>query len=928
MTKRLTLLLSFALSVLMASASIDSTLIRDTHDSIRISLVTCSPGTEVYEVYGHTALRVEVPQRGIDMAINYGLFSFDAPHFIWRFLRGETDYLCGAIGYPMFEREYTERGSTVTLQTLNLSQEEKSTVMQLLGKNLRPEYRTYRYNFLYNNCSTQARDKVEEGIAGHVTYTPSAATDSASYRSIIHQYTVSYPWLQFGIDYLLGLEADRPIGMREQMFAPEYLQHYTRHAQVVTSKGTYPYVVSTATIPSTAPAYSVWAFPLTPSQAMILLLLIVAVMCMYEFLVERQQWWFDIILYTLQGLMGCIIFFMFFFSGHPTVGSNLHVIYLNPLPLLLLPYIIRHTIKGHPSALYYVIIALLVAFALAAWFMGQYVQPAAWIFIGAILLRTAHNLWIHLYLRRRRHASQQPKRFSFTSRHFVLAVLLAASGSAYSSEVPKVVVGIVIDQLRTDYLEKFAHLYGDGGFKKLLADGCVYTNGYFEHTAPERASAVASVYTGSNPCYHGIIGNRFLDRKSLRVVSSVDDATYKGVNTSETTSPRQLQVTTLTDELKVATHGHANILSIAPDRDAAVLAAGHTPNTVMWLDESTGLWASSGYYDKLPAWVHTHNRRHGRFDWKEVSWEPYFPAGVYEYSVYNGTLNAFEHSFRKGDVEAIKRYKTSACINDEVTHLAKSCITSDRFGRNKATDMLCLGFYAGNYEHASEWERPIELQDIYCRLDRNIADIIACIDKEIGLDKALIFITSTGYSDAHLPDGRLFTLPTGEFKVERSEALLNMYLGALYGTGTYVEGSYLNEIYLNRDLIEKRQLNMRELLDRSADFLCQMTGIKRVYTSLNLLSGSADKGMRESYSTERSGDLILEIAPGWTLVDERWNERIHYNRAHIPVPIIFYGSRLQAKVDHTPTTIASIAPTVSHILRISMPNGCSAHPID
>jgi hypothetical protein len=276
MTKRLTLLLSFALSVLMASASIDSTLIRDTHDSIRISLVTCSPGTEVYEVYGHTALRVEVPQRGIDMAINYGLFSFDAPHFIWRFLRGETDYLCGAIGYPMFEREYTERGSTVTLQTLNLSQEEKSAVMQLLGKNLRPEHRTYRYNFLYNNCSTQARDQVEEGIAGHVTYTPSAATDSASYRSIIHQYTASYPWLQFGIDYLLGLEADRPIGMREQMFAPEYLQHYTRHAQVVTSEGTYPYVLSTATIPSTAPAYSVWAFPLTPSQAMILLLLCTA----------------------------------------------------------------------------------------------------------------------------------------------------------------------------------------------------------------------------------------------------------------------------------------------------------------------------------------------------------------------------------------------------------------------------------------------------------------------------------------------------------------------------------------------------------------------------------------------------------------------------------------------------------------------------
>ena len=156
MFRKFILTLLFGLSVLMSPAAVDSTLVRDHSDSIRVSLVTCSPGTAVYEVYGHTALRVEIPTKGVDLAINYGLFSFEAPNFIWRFIKGETDYVVGTIGYPIFEREYTSRGSTVTLQTLNLSGEEKVALVQLLDRNLRPENREYRYNFLYNNCSNKA----------------------------------------------------------------------------------------------------------------------------------------------------------------------------------------------------------------------------------------------------------------------------------------------------------------------------------------------------------------------------------------------------------------------------------------------------------------------------------------------------------------------------------------------------------------------------------------------------------------------------------------------------------------------------------------------------------------------------------------------------------------------------------------------------
>ena len=930
MRKSIALLLMLSLSVLGVSAFTDSLLVRDANDSIRVSLVTCSPGTEVYAVYGHTALRVEVPSEGIDVAVNYGLFSFEAPHFVWRFIKGETDYMVGAVGYPMFEREYTERGSSVTLQELNLSEPEKVALVRSLDENLRPENREYRYNFLYNNCSTKARDKVEEVLHGHLTV---GVADSAStYRTILHQYTEGYPWLQFGIDYLLGMEADRPIGIREQMFAPEYLRDYTAAAQLAVSGREYPYVVDERVVAPMAPQPDTFTFMLTPMQLMILLLLFTACICTLEFLVERRQWWFDVLLLLVQGLMGCVVAFLFFFSGHPTVGSNLHVIYLNPLPLLFIPFIVRDIVKESKSILSYVLGALLVVFIVVSLLTHQYIQPAAYMLVAVLLLRVVHNVWLYPWMSRMlvRRKAVRSRGTHIRAVALMLPLLVPAMAKANTSgNVPKVVVGIVVDQLRADYLEKYVHLYGEDGFKKLFAEGRVYTNGYFEHANPDRSSAVASVYSGSTPYYHGITGNRFLERKSMRVLGAVDDASYAGVNTSDATSPARLLVTTVTDELKLATKGHAYVLSVAPERDMAVLAGGHAPNAVIWLAEDKAMWASSDYYNGVPAWVRPFNHRIGtHFDWSNVEWVPYYPTGVYSYSAYDGVPKAFRHTFRGGDAEAVRRYKTSACVNDEVTQLAQACIAGSLFGRNKTTDMLCVGYYAGNYEHLSEWEHPIELQDIYCRLDRNIADLLRAVDEKVGIDNALFFITSTGYSDAYMPDNRYFTLPTGELKMDRCVTLLNMYLGALYGKDSYVEGSFLNELYLNHSLIEKRQLKMKELLDRCTEFLSQMAGVKRVYPSLDLLAGSADAAMCNSYNAERSGDLILEVSPGWTLLDERWGERVYYNRAHVPVPIILYGAGVTPTISRSPIAVESIAPTVSHMLRISAPNSCSARPVE
>ena len=929
--RKLILTILFGLSVLVAPAAIDSTLVRDHSDSIRVSLVTCSPGTAVYEVYGHTALRIEIPSLGVDAAVNYGLFSFEAPNFVWRFIKGETDYVVGTIGYPIFEHEYTSRGSTVTLQTLNLSREEKERLVSLLNENLRPENREYRYNFLYNNCSNKAGNMVELALTQPIAPLESRV-EGITYRDILHEYTQNYPWLQFGTDYLLGFEADLAANPRQQMFAPEYLMAYTADAQLVGDSLRYPYVVSQQVVEPLVQQDEVSHFMLTPMQMMILLALFVAVVCTLELLVERRQWWLDVVLLTLQGLMGCVVAFLFFCSDHPAVGSNLHVIYLNPLPLFFIPFIIHSTLKRRVSSLYYVLALMLVAFVVVSLLHFQYIQPAAYLFVGILLLRVLHILWAYPFLRRRFVESQrlQSKPRATRVRTFLLALLLGASASAVQAGgVPKVVVSIVVDQLRTDCLEKYSHLYGTDGFKKFLAEGRVYGNGYFSHSSPDRSSATASVYAGCTPYYHGITGNSFMERSSLRVMGMVDDNDYQGINTFGTASPARLMVTTLTDELKIATKGHAYICSIAPERDMAVLAGGHAADAVLWLGEDQGLWATSSYYDRIPTWVYSHNRREGtRFDWKEMVWEPYYTMDVYAHSVYDGTSREFRHTFRKGDAEAVTRYKTSACVNDEVTALAKSCMASSKFGQDKATDMLCVGYYAGNYEHAPEWERPIELQDIYCRLDRNIADLIRTVESKVGVGNALFIITSTGYADAHRPVSKLFLLPGGELKMNRYSALLNVYLGALYGSDNYVEGSYLNEIYLNHAVIEKKQLKRSELLERCTEFFDMVKGVKQVHTSLDLLSGNADAKARGAYNADRSGDLMLEIAPGWTLKDERWGEEVYNIRTHVPVPILYYGGGLSAKRSSAPIPVESIAPTVAHLLRITAPNACDLRPVE
>lgn len=313
-------------------------------DSIRFSLLTCAPGTEIYSLFGHTAIRYENYTRRIDVVFNYGMFSFNTPNFIFRFVAGETDYQLGITPYSYFEAEYAMRGSSVYQQVLNLTQSEKERLLTILENNYLPENRIYRYNYFYDNCTTRARDKIEECIEGKVVYPDSLS--GKSYRSIVHEFTAGSPWNEFGIDLCLGAEADKEINKRQQMFSPFYMKYYASNAYIVDAGGTRrPLILDETKIVDVEPEEVQPGFILSPLMCGALFLALCVVMAWGQWKTQRIWWGWDIVLYGLQGLAGCIIAFLFFFSVHPTVGSNWLLILFNPIPLLYLPFMVYKVVK-------------------------------------------------------------------------------------------------------------------------------------------------------------------------------------------------------------------------------------------------------------------------------------------------------------------------------------------------------------------------------------------------------------------------------------------------------------------------------------------------------------------------------------------------------------------------------------------------------
>lgn len=516
----------------------------------------------------------------------------------------------------------------------------------------------------------------------------------------------------------------------------------------------------------------------------------------------------------------------------------------------------------------------------------------------------------------------------------LIAVIVVSSLQAQGGDaaVPRLVVGLTIDQLRTDYIEAFSSLYGERGFKRLLREGRFYCNAEYDFINVDAASSVAAVYTGTTPYYNGIPGECWMDRASLRIIKSVDDTSYMGIYTGESTSPQRLLVSTLSDELMVATQGGAEVYSIAPTREMAVLAAGHAAKGAFWINDDTGKWSGSTFYGSFPNWVTSYNDREGLdFRIDNVAWAPYLPVTSYRFVTSAAKQVSFKHDFSAERRSKYKKYKTSPYVNDEVNRLVNACLSNTPVGQDDVPDLLTLSYYAGNYGHASNAEYAMEIQDAYVRLDNSIGDLLDMLDRKVGLRNTLIFITSTGYTDPDPQDPPQFKVPGGEFHIKRCGALLNMYLMALYGQGQYVETQYDRQIYLNHKLIEDKKLNLTEILNQSADFIVQMSGVRDAYTSQRLALGAwtprIDK-IRNSFHLRLSGDIYVEVMPGWTVVDEYSQTSTVVRETYSSMPLVFFGNSVKPEVVYTPVKMGIVAPTVAHCMRIRAPNAAISAPLN
>ena len=309
-------------------------------DSVEVSLLTCQPHDEVYSLYGHTALRWhDLRPGGLDLAFNYGVFDFKKPHFVARFVFGLTDYELGAYPYKYFVEEYRRFGSMVTEQVLNFTDEEKSAIHEALAINLRPENKIYRYNFFYSNCTTKARDIIEQCIKGNLKYTE-REDYTPTYREMVHSMTERNPWSRFGNDLLLGIKADQKTDLRQQEFLPYNLLYDFDHAQIY-ADGTYRPLVKERRIAVPAGVQIVQeGFPLSPLACAIILLAISLFLFLLEWRRKRAFVLWDILLMLLTSTFGIVLTLMLF-SQHPTVSLNLQIILLNPLPLFFLWPVIR-----------------------------------------------------------------------------------------------------------------------------------------------------------------------------------------------------------------------------------------------------------------------------------------------------------------------------------------------------------------------------------------------------------------------------------------------------------------------------------------------------------------------------------------------------------------------------------------------------------
>lgn len=511
---------------------------------------------------------------------------------------------------------------------------------------------------------------------------------------------------------------------------------------------------------------------------------------------------------------------------------------------------------------------------------------------------------------------------------------LSALSQAQTTAKPSLVVSIVVDQLRSDYIELLQDHFSEEGFNKLVNDAVYISNVDYNIPNLDAVSATGVIYTGAYPRVNGITGSSTYNMETKRSEPILTDKNATGNFTDERYSPKSIKTSTIADELRISSGSMGYVYSIAPNSQQAILMAGHAGNSAFWINEKTGKWATTTYYQQVPAVMQKRNYHSPlavRLD--TTSWEPSLPIADYPDISLIRKAYPFRYIFPNRSIDRYENYLNSPLVNSEVTSLAIDYIKNIGLGKRGETDMLNLAYTLAPYRYTKESDTRVELQDSYIKLDRDLARLMREIDSTVGLDKTLLLITSTGYFNDNSVDDAKYNIPSGEFNAKRTISLLNVYLMAIYGNGNWVSGLHERELYLNRNLIKERGVELTEIRTKATEFLRQASGIESAHTLDEIINNPSTTELNRLYNKiipSNGADVYLSLMPGWSIVDsDNTRNNTSPTRCNsVNTPAFILAPNIAAEKILISTDATILAPTVCRILRIRSPNGAQMKALE
>lgn len=538
----------------------------------------------------------------------------------------------------------------------------------------------------------------------------------------------------------------------------------------------------------------------------------------------------------------------------------------------------------------------------------------------------------------------------FNMKRSLLLIFTAITSIAVSQSnpAPKLVVGIVVDQMRNDYIYRYWNRYSTGGFKRLVQEGFYFKNAHYNYIPTYTGPGHSSIYTGATPRAHGIIANDWYQKSTGGTTYCVADENVESVGGQTQNgkmSPRNQLSSTIGDEMRMSSNLAAKVFAVALKDRSSVLPAGHAANGAFWFDDGSGNFISSTWYmNDLPQWLKEFNAKKLPKTYLSQGWSTLYPAASYSLSIVDE--NRYESAPNKkstatfpyeyGSYLEKENYgivKSTPYGNTLTKELALACLRNEQLGKDDVTDLFCISFSSTDIIAHAYGPRAMEVEDVYLRLDKDLEELLNALDKEVGKNNYTVFLTADhGGADVpnHLLDNKI---PAGYMRETKLAREIRKYLNATYSDSTLLNSLSNEQVFLNEKRLNELKLNKDDVEEKLCAFLTAMPGIAEAYSSRVMKNEPFVKNdyralLQNGYNHRMSGNVCFIYDPAWMDNAEKGTTHGAGYNYDTHVPVIFFGNGIKKGESFNYTTITQIAPTISELLKINQPNSTVAEPLN